>query len=104
MQTLRLNKTTIWGRLPAFLFCAAVLLSATPRVFAQTDDPLVARRTAAELLELAVVAGGVMGDPRGLDEIAPLIDERTLVILLLGSLVDPVEQVRRSAADDERIV
>jgi sigma-E factor negative regulatory protein RseB len=50
MQTLRLNKTTIWGRLPAFLFCAAVLLSATPRVFAQSDDPLVARRTAADLL------------------------------------------------------
>ncbi|AJZ59316.1 mucB/RseB family protein [Paraburkholderia fungorum] len=51
MQTPRLIKTTIWGRLPAFLFCAAVLLSATPRVFAQTDDPLVARRTAAELLD-----------------------------------------------------
>src|ERR1700761_8016684 len=51
MQTLRLNKTTIWGRLPAFLFCAAVLLSATPRVFAQSDDPLVARRTAADLLD-----------------------------------------------------
>jgi sigma-E factor negative regulatory protein RseB len=50
MQTLRLNKTTIWGRLPAFLFCAAVLLSATPRVFAQSDDPLVARRAAADLL------------------------------------------------------
>jgi sigma-E factor negative regulatory protein RseB len=50
MQTLRLNKTTIWGRLPAFLFCAAVLLSATPRVFAQSDDPLVVRRTAADLL------------------------------------------------------
>ena len=59
---------------------------------------------AFELLELAVVVGGVMGDPRGLDEIAPLIDERTLVILLLGGLVDPVEQVRRSAAGDERIV
>ncbi|WP_233802572.1 MucB/RseB C-terminal domain-containing protein [Paraburkholderia sp. HP33-1] len=50
MQTPRLNKTTIWGRLPAFLFCAAVLLSATPRVFAQ-DDAVVARRTAAELLD-----------------------------------------------------
>ncbi|MEX3896443.1 sugar dehydratase [Paraburkholderia sp. JPY432] len=50
MQTPRFNKTTIWGRLPAFLFCAAVLLSATPRVFAQ-DDPVVARRTAAELLD-----------------------------------------------------
>ncbi|MBN3850167.1 sugar dehydratase [Paraburkholderia sp. Ac-20342] len=50
MQTLRFNKTTIWGRLPAFLFCAAVLLSATPRVFAQ-DDPAAARRSAAELLD-----------------------------------------------------
>ncbi|EEA02374.1 sigma E regulatory protein, MucB/RseB [Burkholderia sp. H160] len=50
MQTPRVNKTTIWGRLPAFLFCAAVLLSATPRVFAQ-DDPVVARRAAAELLD-----------------------------------------------------
>ncbi|OLL30287.1 sugar dehydratase [Burkholderia sp. SRS-W-2-2016] len=51
MQTSRLNKTTIWGRLPAFLFCAAVLLSATPRVFAQTADPAAVRRTAAELLD-----------------------------------------------------
>src|ERR1700744_6697883 len=51
MQTLRVNKTTIWGRLPAFLFWAAVLLPATPRVFAQSDDPLVARRTAADLLD-----------------------------------------------------
>jgi sigma-E factor negative regulatory protein RseB len=50
MQTPRFNKTTIWGRLPAFLFCAAVLLSATPRVFAQ-NDPIAARRTAAELLD-----------------------------------------------------
>ncbi|MCC8394974.1 MucB/RseB C-terminal domain-containing protein [Paraburkholderia sp. MMS20-SJTR3] len=51
MQTSRFNKTTIWGRLPAFLFCAAVLLSATPRVFAQTADPAAVRRTAAELLD-----------------------------------------------------
>jgi len=51
MQTSRLNKTTIWGRLPAFLFCAAVLLSATPRVFAQTEDSAAAHRTAAELLD-----------------------------------------------------
>ncbi|HEY2020303.1 MucB/RseB C-terminal domain-containing protein [Paraburkholderia sp.] len=51
MQTSRLNKTTIWGRLPAFLFCAAVLLSATPRVFAQTDDLSAAHRAAAELLD-----------------------------------------------------
>jgi len=50
MQTLRLNKTTNWGRLPVFLFCAAVLLSATSRAIAQSEDPLVVRRTAAELL------------------------------------------------------
>ncbi|HEY3598647.1 MAG TPA: MucB/RseB C-terminal domain-containing protein [Paraburkholderia sp.] len=48
MQTLRFDKTTIWGRLPAFLFCAAVLLFTTPRVFAQDDSS--ARHTAAELL------------------------------------------------------
>jgi len=28
MQTKRLKRTTIWGRLPAFLYCAAVLLTA----------------------------------------------------------------------------
>jgi sigma-E factor negative regulatory protein RseB len=28
MQTLRFNKTTIWGRLPAFLCCVAVMLTA----------------------------------------------------------------------------
>ena len=50
MQTLRLNKATTWGRLPAFLFCVAVLLSAAPRVFAQSDDPLVAHRAAVDLL------------------------------------------------------
>ncbi|WP_153099825.1 MucB/RseB C-terminal domain-containing protein [Paraburkholderia hayleyella] len=30
MQTLRLNKTTLWERLPEFLLCVAVLLPATP--------------------------------------------------------------------------
>jgi sigma-E factor negative regulatory protein RseB len=50
MQTLRLNKTLVWGRLPAFLFCAAALLSVTSRSFAQTDDPLVVRRIAADWL------------------------------------------------------
>ncbi|WP_109478077.1 MucB/RseB C-terminal domain-containing protein [Paraburkholderia sp. C35] len=49
MQSLRFNKTTIWGRLPAFLFCAAVMLSATSRAFAQTDDSAT-RRSASELL------------------------------------------------------
>ncbi len=56
MQTLRLNKTTIWGRLPAFLCCAAVLLSAlsvTARADAQgtsASDPAATRRMAAEWL------------------------------------------------------
>jgi sigma-E factor negative regulatory protein RseB len=50
MQTLRFKKTTTWGRLPALLFCAAVMLSATSRVFAQADDASAARHTAAELL------------------------------------------------------
>jgi sigma-E factor negative regulatory protein RseB len=49
MQSLRLKKTTTWGRLPAFLFCAAVMLSATSRTFAQADDS-AARHSAAELL------------------------------------------------------
>ncbi|WP_460907302.1 MucB/RseB C-terminal domain-containing protein [Paraburkholderia jirisanensis] len=51
MQTLRFNKTTTWGRLPAFMFCAAALLSAlsiSPRALAQDDSS--ARHTAAELL------------------------------------------------------
>ncbi len=46
MQSSRLGKTVIRGR-SAFLFCAAVLLSVSSHVFAQSDDPLVARRTAA---------------------------------------------------------
>ena len=50
MQNLRLNKTINWGRLPAILFCAAVLLSATPRAFAQSGDPDTSRRAAAEWL------------------------------------------------------
>ncbi|MBV8627748.1 MAG: MucB/RseB C-terminal domain-containing protein [Paraburkholderia sp.] len=51
MQSLRLNKTSHWGRLPALLFCAAVLLSATSRAFAQSDDPAAVRRTAADWLD-----------------------------------------------------
>ncbi|MGF6777913.1 MucB/RseB C-terminal domain-containing protein [Paraburkholderia sp. GAS334] len=50
MQTPWLNKTTNWGRLPAFLFCAAVLLSAISRAFAQSEDPAAVRRTAADWL------------------------------------------------------
>ncbi|WP_042299860.1 MucB/RseB C-terminal domain-containing protein [Paraburkholderia kururiensis] len=56
MQTLRLNKTTIWGRLPAFLCCAAVLLSAlsvpasAEAQGAPASDPVAVRRVAAEWL------------------------------------------------------
>ncbi|TKC83875.1 sugar dehydratase [Trinickia terrae] len=51
MRNLRLNKTIAWGRLPVFLFCAAALLSVTPRVFAQASDSLAARKGAAEWLD-----------------------------------------------------
>ncbi|MGV2289070.1 MucB/RseB C-terminal domain-containing protein [Trinickia sp. YCB016] len=51
MRNLRLNKTTVWGRLPVFLFCAAALLSVTPRVFAQASDSAVTRKGAAEWLD-----------------------------------------------------
>ncbi|WP_118180709.1 MucB/RseB C-terminal domain-containing protein [Paraburkholderia phosphatilytica] len=37
MQASRLKKTTYWGRLPAFLFCAAVMLSGASHAFAQGD-------------------------------------------------------------------
>jgi sigma-E factor negative regulatory protein RseB len=50
MQSLRLNKTTYWGRLPALMFCAAALFSATSSAMAQGDDPIATRKTAAELL------------------------------------------------------
>ncbi|WP_322105187.1 MucB/RseB C-terminal domain-containing protein [Paraburkholderia sp. J41] len=57
MQTSRLNKTTIWGRLPAFLCCAVVMftaLSAAPQAHAQggpaAADP-AARQNAAQLLD-----------------------------------------------------
>ncbi|SAL35971.1 MucB/RseB C-terminal domain-containing protein [Caballeronia humi] len=50
MQRLRLNKTAYWGRLPALMFCAAALLTAASGAFAQGDDPVAARRAAAELL------------------------------------------------------
>ncbi|MDE1183689.1 MucB/RseB C-terminal domain-containing protein [Paraburkholderia sp.] len=50
MQTTRLNKTTIWGRLPAFMFCAAVLLSASSHASAQADDAAAAHRSAADWL------------------------------------------------------
>ena len=61
MQTKRLNKTTIWGRLPGFLYCAAVLLTAlsvAPRAHAQAAsaaDP-AARRVAAQWLDRIHVA------------------------------------------------
>jgi sigma-E factor negative regulatory protein RseB len=50
MRNLRLNKATVWGRLPALLFCAAALLSAAPRTFAQAGEPVSAGK-AAEWLE-----------------------------------------------------
>jgi sigma-E factor negative regulatory protein RseB len=62
MQTKRLNKTTIWGRLPAFLTCAAVLLTAlsvAPRANAQQSASAAspaARQTAAQWLDRIHVA------------------------------------------------
>jgi sigma-E factor negative regulatory protein RseB len=50
MQTSRFNKTTNWGRLPAFLFRVAVLLSATSGAFAQSGDPAADHRAAADWL------------------------------------------------------
>jgi sigma-E factor negative regulatory protein RseB len=50
MRIQRLKKTTIWGRLPTVLFCAAVMLSVAPRAFAQTEDPAAVQRTAADML------------------------------------------------------
>ncbi|WP_233863786.1 MucB/RseB C-terminal domain-containing protein [Paraburkholderia adhaesiva] len=47
MQTLRFNKTTNWGRLPAFLCCAAVLLTALPAV-ASTSQGASAPDVAAQ--------------------------------------------------------
>ncbi|MEM5326751.1 MucB/RseB C-terminal domain-containing protein [Paraburkholderia sp. JHI2823] len=57
MQTLRLNNNTIWGRLPAFLCCAAMMftaLSVAPRAHAQgasAADAAGARRAAAQWLD-----------------------------------------------------
>jgi len=50
MQRVRLKKTTHWGRLPALMFCAVVLLSAASSSFAQGDDPAAMRKSAADLL------------------------------------------------------
>src|SRR3984885_4752195 len=50
MQRVRLKKTTHWGRLPALMFCSAVLLSAASSSFAQGDDPAAVRKSAADLL------------------------------------------------------
>jgi sigma-E factor negative regulatory protein RseB len=51
MQSLRLNKTPVWGRLSAFLFCVAALLTVTPRVFAQASESAATRTRAAEWLD-----------------------------------------------------
>ncbi|HEY4801211.1 MAG TPA: MucB/RseB C-terminal domain-containing protein [Paraburkholderia sp.] len=57
MQTLRLNNKTIWGRLPAFLCCAAVMftaLSVAPRAHAQgasAADSAGPRQAAAQWLD-----------------------------------------------------
>lgn len=52
MRTLQLNQALLgWRRLPALLLCAAALLSAQPRAFAQPDDPVATRRQAAEWLD-----------------------------------------------------
>ncbi len=52
MRTLQLNQAILgWRRLPALLLCAAALLSAQPRAFAQPDDPVATRRQAAEWLD-----------------------------------------------------
>jgi len=60
MQTKRLNRTTIWGRLPLFLYCAAVLLTALP-VASRADAPPAsadpaARQSAAQWLDRIHVA------------------------------------------------
>ncbi|MDR5757692.1 MucB/RseB C-terminal domain-containing protein [Caballeronia sp. LZ035] len=51
MPSVRLNKTNHWGRLPAFMLCAAVLLTAASGSFAQDNDPAAARKSAATLLD-----------------------------------------------------
>ena len=61
MQTKRLNRTTIWGRLPAFLYCAAVLLTAlsgVPSASAQGASAAnpAARQAAAQWLDRIHVA------------------------------------------------
>ncbi|ABM51148.1 putative sigma E factor negative regulatory protein ResB [Burkholderia mallei PRL-20] len=49
---MQLNQAILgWRRLPALLLCAAALLSAQPRAFAQPDDPVATRRQAAEWLD-----------------------------------------------------
>jgi sigma-E factor negative regulatory protein RseB len=49
MQSVRLNKTSYWGRLPALMLCAAAMLTAAQASFAQGDDA-AQRKTAAALL------------------------------------------------------
>jgi sigma-E factor negative regulatory protein RseB len=50
MQSVRLNKTKYWGRLPALMLCAAAMLATAQATFAQGDDPAAQRKSAAALL------------------------------------------------------
>ncbi|WP_174362772.1 MucB/RseB C-terminal domain-containing protein [uncultured Caballeronia sp.] len=55
MQLVRLKKTTLWGRLPVLLFCAAALVSAASGAYAQGGLPqggvsAASRKSAADLL------------------------------------------------------
>ncbi|WP_277184117.1 MucB/RseB C-terminal domain-containing protein [Caballeronia sp. BR00000012568055] len=50
MQSVRLNKTKYWGRLPALMLCAAAMLATAHAAFAQGDDPAAQRKSAAALL------------------------------------------------------
>jgi sigma-E factor negative regulatory protein RseB len=51
MPTLRFKGVAAWGRLPAWVLCAAVLLSAAPRIFAQPADAAASRERAVSWLD-----------------------------------------------------
>ncbi|KMQ81146.1 Sigma factor RpoE negative regulatory protein RseB precursor [Candidatus Burkholderia pumila] len=52
MQSVRLNKTRYWGRLPALMLCAAAMLTVAQTSFAQGDGLTAQRKSAAALLNL----------------------------------------------------